>query len=90
MENHTLTRALTLANQAGKLTGTALWMSIATFDQRVDTDAAIAFSRQVVIAAAPEKAADVSLHVLPGIGHATPQGAYEEAAAWLERKMEAS
>jgi dienelactone hydrolase len=87
MENHSLTRSLRLSTRAGKLAATALWMSIASFDERVDTDAAIGFTRKVVAAAAPERTADLSLHVLPGIGHATPEGAYEEAAVWIERKV---
>jgi len=82
--------SLSLASNARKLVGRAIWLAIGSYDLRVNTDYTIAFSRRVVEASIAEgKAPDVELHVLPSNDHAVPAGAAANATAWLLARMNA-
>ena len=86
LETDALASSLSLAHLAPALTSHSLWVSIGHRDGRVGTDHCIAFCRQVV-AAAGDRPADCSLHVLPTEGHQTPAGAYEAAADWIKARL---
>jgi dienelactone hydrolase len=88
MENPTAARSLAAANIAPKLVGRHLWVCIGNHDDRVSTDATIAFTRKVV-AASPvgDKAIPVELHVMPTVGHRIHDTAHEEVAAWVLKCM---
>lgn len=76
-----------LVHLAPKLADRPLWLIIGNRDERVNTDYAIEFARSVVAASATTSnqntLADVTLHVLPSLGHRTPEHAHEMAALWL-------
>ncbi|MBI2478028.1 MAG: prolyl oligopeptidase family serine peptidase [Planctomycetia bacterium] len=79
IEDNPLTKQLSAAHQAGKLTGRHVWIGIGDQDQRVSTDAAIQLARQLTIAKC-----QVELHVFPEPrGHTTPKGAPEMVARWI-------
>jgi hypothetical protein len=81
--------ALSLYGRAGELAGRSLWLVIGDRDERVGTDDAVAFARQVTaLSLAPGKTADVTLVVQPEPkGHTTPAGSPELAAAWILEKL---
>jgi len=90
MEKHEPTRALNLVRVAPKLAGRPIWISIGNHDERVNTDDAIAFTRQVVTATAAkqkDKAIPVELHVGGSLGHRDLPGSHERAAAWLLQQV---
>jgi dienelactone hydrolase len=75
---------LDLRRVAAKLADRPIWVTIGNNDERVGTDRAIAFTRDVVRAAAGEKRpALVELHITTTPGHSTPVAAHDEAAAWV-------
>jgi dienelactone hydrolase len=76
--------ALELRRAAAKLADRPIWIVIGNHDERVGTDRAIAFTRDVVRAAAAQKRPPlVELHVTTTPGHSTPAAAHDEAAAWV-------
>jgi len=95
--------ALALTNVADKLAGRSVWLTIGNDDDRVKTDECIAFARRLVdankravsarvvatseIKLGEQKHSDVSIEVLPALGHRTPAGAHERAAAWLRERL---
>jgi len=84
LENHPLTQSLAISNVADKLVGRPLWMCIGSTDERVGTDALIAFSRKIVAASiARNIPPPVELHILQTEGHRIHATAHEEAAFWL-------
>lgn len=84
LENHPLTKSLALLNVADQLVGRPLWMCIGSTDERVGTDALIAFSRKIVAASvAKDLSPPVELHILQTEGHRIHATAHEEAAHWL-------
>jgi len=80
---------LSLLSRAESLAGRSLWIAIGDRDDRVSTDATVAFARQVTnVSLAREKPADVTLIVQPEPkGHTTPKGAPEEAAKWIAERL---
>jgi dienelactone hydrolase len=72
---------------APKLSGRAVWLSIGNNDTRVNTDDAIAFTREVVRASAnpekPDAVIPVELLVAPTPGHSKIDQAHVLLAAWL-------
>lgn len=80
---------LSLPYRAESLAGRSLWLIIGDRDERVSTDACIAFARQVTkLSLENEKPADVTLIVQPeSKGHTTPAGAPEKAAAWIGERL---
>jgi dienelactone hydrolase len=78
---------LDVTRLAPKLAGRAIWLSIGNNDARVNTDDAIAFTREVVRAAArpdnPDAVIPVELLVAPTPGHSKIDQAHELLAAWL-------
>ena len=78
---------LDVARLAPKLAGRAIWLSIGNNDARVNTDDAIAFTREVVRAAArpdnPNEVIPVTLLVAPSQGHSKIDQAHELLATWL-------
>lgn len=80
---------LSLAARAGAMTGRSLWLVIGDRDERVGTDDAVAFARQVTkLSLAQAKPADVTLIVRPEPkGHTTPAGSPALAAAWIAAKL---
>jgi dienelactone hydrolase len=83
---------LSLHEQAEKLAGRAIWLIIGDRDDRVSTDAAIAFCRAVTAASLKQqKPALVDLLVISEPqGHTTPKGAAENAAAWIAAQLGAA
>lgn len=87
-EKHAPTKDLDLRKHAAKLAGRSLWLCIGNNDERVGTEQAITFTRNVVAASvAQKKPADVQLHVMDTIGHRIHATAHEEAAAWLGSRI---
>lgn len=82
---------LDVANLAPKLAGRSVWLSIGNHDARVDTDAAIAFTRAVVRASAkpeaPNDAIPVNLLVCSANGHSKIDQAHEILAEWLMERV---
>jgi dienelactone hydrolase len=80
--------ALDLRRAAANLADRPVWIIIGNHDERVGTDRAIAFTRDVVHAAAGQKRPPlVELHVTTTPGHTTPAAAHDEAAAWVARAV---
>ncbi|HVC95332.1 MAG TPA: prolyl oligopeptidase family serine peptidase, partial [Pirellulales bacterium] len=84
---------LSLANQASRLAGCAVWVSIGNHDERVSTDDAIDFTRAVVREAAakshdPKVVIPVELVVAPAAGHTKIDQAHELLAAWIVKQFE--
>jgi len=81
---------LSLNGVTEKLAGRAVWLIIGDRDERVSTDASIAFCRAVTNASLKQnKPAQVDLHVIAEPrGHTTPPGATELATSWFERQLE--
>ncbi len=76
--------ALALARQAAALANRALWVTIGSADQRVDTDRTITFTRAVTAASVLRGLPlGVTLQVLPVPGHASAVAWHEQAADWL-------
>ena len=87
-EKQQLTNDLALRHLSLKLAGRPIWMCIGNSDEWVDTDRAIAFSRDVVKASvAQKKKALIELHVMTSEGHTIHPTAHEEAAAWIARQL---
>ena len=91
-------KSLALVNSAEKLAGRPIWICIGNYDQRVNTDDAIALTRRVVEASvAEDKPANVEIRVLPSEGyqvrvhdngHGIPvPSAHKEAAEWILARM---
>lgn len=84
---------LDVARLASKLAGRAIWLSIGNNDARVNTDDAIAFTREVVRAAArpdnPDVVIPVELLVAPTPGHSKIDQAHELLSAWLAHQFPA-
>ena len=84
---------LDLTRLAPQLTDRAVWVSIGNNDQRVQTDDAITFTREVVRAAArtdkPDAIIPVELIVAPTPGHAKIDQAHELLATWLLKQFPA-
>ena len=94
-----MVKSLALVNSAEKLAGRSIWICIGNYDQRVNTDDAIAFARRVVEASvAEDKPANVEIHVVPADGyqvrphdngHSYPVvSAHKEAAEWIMARMD--
>jgi len=91
LQNHAPTKALALARHAGKLAGRPIWICIGNNDERVDTDRAIAFTREVVKASVAQKKPPlVELHVMTSAGHTIHPTAHDEAAAWFSKQFKAA
>jgi len=87
MENDPLTRSLALVNQAGKFASRHFLLIIGDDDNRVGTDLAIAFARQVT---RKSPKVNVQLHVLHARGHREPEGTLELTEAWLTKHLRGS
>lgn len=78
---------LDLARLAPKLAGRDIWLSIGNKDDRVNTEAAIAFTRAVVAATAradkPDAIIPVDLLVGPTAGHSKIERAHELLVEWF-------
>lgn len=80
-------REAALISRIDSLSQTPVWIMIGDRDQRVGTDAAIAFARSLsAAAAARSQPGRTELHVSPSDGHHTPSGAEELSAAWILRQ----
>ncbi len=81
--------SLSLMTQTNRLAGRAAWIVIGDQDERVDTDRAIEFARQLTAASLQkELPSRVELHVMPESGgHTTPRGADQQAAEWILRQL---
>lgn len=95
MKNSEAAKALTLEKHAAKLAGRPMWLSIGNDDQRVSTEAAIAFTRKLVAAGAAvrkdlRQPLPVELIVGQASGHSAIEHAHELAAAWLLRQLPAN
>jgi dienelactone hydrolase len=88
-EQHPLVQRLSVEHRADDLAGRAVWLVIGDRDERVGTDHAIRFARQVTAEALRQKRpALVDLHVVSEPrGHSTPAGAAEQAAEWIDRQL---
>jgi hypothetical protein len=85
-----LTRSLAVVEVAGRLTTRSIWFCIGNLDDRVDTEAAIAFSRRVVEASlASGEFPDVTVELQPTIDHAILPDSHDKAAVWLSGRLKA-
>jgi len=84
-----LVRRLGVENQARELAGKAVWLVIGDRDARVGTDDTIRLARRITAEALQSRReARVELHVIAEPrGHTTPDGAADQAAAWIERQF---
>lgn len=88
LEKNDITNGLSLSRHADQLAARPIWMCIGNNDERVDTDRAIAFTREVVKAStAQKKPALVELHVMTSPGHTIHPTAHDEAAAWFAAQL---
>lgn len=83
------TRAAALREQAARLAGRPVWISIGANDERVGVDKTLEFATAVHAAAVSRRAPDrCTLHVdAETEGHRVPQGAAEQSAAWILRML---
>jgi dienelactone hydrolase len=87
-EKNQSTNDLALRHLPEKLSGRPIWMCIGNHDERVDTDRAIALTREVVKASVTQKNKPlIELHVMTSEGHTIHPTAHEEAAAWIARQL---
>jgi dienelactone hydrolase len=94
-KNAEAAQALALEKHAVKLAGRPLWLSIGNDDQRVSTDAAIAFTRKLVaagVAVRKDALRPVPVELIVGAnpGHSAIKDAHELAAAWLLKQLQAT
>ena len=87
-----LAEKLAVTHIVSQLIGRPMWLSIGNHDERVDTDRAIAFTRAIVQASAPQSKEakpliPVELVVAPAAGHSKIDHAHELLAVWLEQVM---
>ncbi len=89
-ENNPLAARLALERRADDLAGRALWLVIGDRDERVGTDQVVRLARQATAASLKKRRdALVDLHVVAEPrGHATPAGAAETAAKWIQQQIE--
>ena len=77
-----------MRHAAAKLADRPIWVVIGNQDERVSTDRAIAFTRDVArVAGNRKRPALVELHVTTTPGHSTPAAAHDDAAAWVVGTM---
>jgi CubicO group peptidase (beta-lactamase class C family)/dienelactone hydrolase len=87
-EKNQPTNDLALRRVSEKLAGRPIWMCIGNHDERVDTDRAIGFSRDVVAASVMQKKRVlIELHVMTSEGHTIHPTAHEEAAVWIASQL---
>jgi dienelactone hydrolase len=79
-------RAASLGEQAKRLAGRPVWLTIGANDDRVGTDKAIAFVAAVHAAAVARKTRDRLSFTVDGEvdGHTTPPAAASASAAWIQ------
>ena len=83
-EANPLVQRLALAYSAQALADCAAWITIGNADERVDTDKVVAFTRTLVAAARLRGLlCNVSVHLLPVMGHASFPEDHDNAAHWL-------
>jgi dienelactone hydrolase len=84
-------RAASLGEQAKRLAGRPVWITIGGNDDRVGTDKAIAFAAAVHAAAVARKTRDRLSFIVDGEvdGHTTPPAAAIASAAWIQRILSA-
>jgi dienelactone hydrolase len=86
MDTDPLTRSLAIVNQAEKFGDRKVLVIIGDQDERVGTDDAVAFARQI---SRLNKKSNVDLHVLhEPRGHVFPEDTYKLTIAWLTRNLE--
>ena len=92
LQEHPLTRKLSLENQAQKLAGRPVWIVIGDRDERVSTQRVIDLATRLsAIAKEQDVASNVELHVMSEPrGHTTPKGSSSLAATWVHRQLTAS
>jgi dipeptidyl aminopeptidase/acylaminoacyl peptidase len=78
-------KSLALHNHVDDLAGKPIWIVIGDQDDRVGTDKAISFARQLTAASLKHKVESRGeLHVLPeSRGHTLPDRVSDDAAAWI-------
>jgi len=86
-------KQLSLAHQAPRLAGCAVWLSIGNHDERVSTDDAIDFTRALVREAAAKSndrnvVIPVELVVAPAAGHTKIDQAHELLATWIVKQFQ--
>jgi dienelactone hydrolase len=83
--------AAALREQAGRLAGRPVWITIGANDDRVGTDKTIAFAAAVHAAAVAQKVPDRLSLTIDGehAGHTTPAAAAAQSADWIQRIMAA-
>ncbi len=86
---HALVKSVNLMAHADRLADRPLWICIGDHDERVGTDLAIRFARQLsAVAGNRSLPSGVDLHVLPEPGgHRTPERAPDLAADWILRQL---
>ena len=88
LEQHDLTARLALYRVSDSLASRPLWLCIGNHDERVGTDQAIAFTRQVVRSAIDQKLPpQIEIHVMTSVGHTIHATAHDEAAAWIASQL---
>ncbi len=85
LDDHALTKSLSAIRLAGRLAGRNVLVVIGDLDDRVGTDHAIVFAREVTRMA---RDARVELHVLPEPGgHCHPEGTNEILKQWAREVL---
>ena len=86
-KNEAGARALSVINVCDKLVGRGVWVYIGNNDERVGTDAAIAFTRAATRASGKERVANVKLTVDASEGHGAGPSAHQAAADWIAAQL---
>lgn len=90
LEDHALTNSTSLIHLSEELAGRSLWLIIGNRDSRVSTDFSVEFAESVVQTSSKTtqdtNLIDVSLQVLPSLGHHCPDRTHEMAAEWLLKR----
>lgn len=91
IEKNPRLQALALAHLAPKLADRRIWVIIGNDDNRVNTDRAIQFTREVVHAAKQKKLAPaVTLSVTATPGHSSTEEMHHQAVLWLLQQLPGS
>lgn len=85
-----MAKSLALATNVEHLIGRPVWIVIGDQDERVGTDRAIGFARQITKESLKSKVPSrVELHVVPEPrGHTLPDDVSDNAANWIQRQLD--
>lgn len=91
LSNKKIPQSMSWQQLATSLESKPVFICIGSQDERVGTDNAVAFSREIIRVASQEDAEpQVDLHILPSQGHHTPANAHQMAADWIIKTVSGS